>query len=103
MRYAARADKNQPEILDAATKIGATYELIRSVHGGCPDALIGFQGRNYLWEIKVPKEGRLSEIQKVWRDDWSGGKPFVIKTVDDVILWAGLVSCLPDQKRKVIG
>jgi hypothetical protein len=98
-----RQDKNQTEIGAALEKVGATVEPIRSLHGGCPDLLVGFQGRNYLIEVKVPKEGRLSEIQKVWRDDWSGGKPFVIRSVEDVILWAGLVSCLPDQKRKVIG
>ena len=102
MRYAARVDRNQKDIIDALEKIGASVEAIRSLHGGCPDLLVGFQGRNYLIEVKVPKEGRLSEIQKVWRDDWSGGKPFVIKSVEDVILWAGLVS-LPEQRRKVIG
>ncbi len=103
MRYAARVDRNQSVIIDALEKVGATVEPIRSTHGGCPDLLVGFQGRNYLIECKVPTEGRLSEIQKVWRDNWSGGKPFVIKTVDDVILWAELIGCLPDQKRKVIG
>ena len=99
---AMRQDKNQTEIMAALEKIGASVEAIRSLHGGCPDLLVGFQGRNYLIEVKVPKEGRLSDIQKVWRDDWSGGKPFVIKSVEDVILWAGLVS-LPEQRRKVIG
>ena len=103
MRYAARVDRNQSAIIDALEKVGATVETIRSVHGGCPDLVVGFQGRNYLIEVKVPIEGRLSEIQKVWRDDWSGGKPFVIKSVEDVILWSGLVSCPPDQKRKVMG
>jgi hypothetical protein len=100
---AARQDRNQTEIVDAFEKIGATVEAIRSLHGGCPDLLVGFQGRNYLIEVKVPKEGRLSDSQKVWRDNWSGGKPFVITSTDDVIMWAGLVSCLPDQKRKIIG
>lgn len=103
MRYAARVDRNQKDIIDALEKVGATVETIRSVHGGCPDLLVGFQGRNYLIEVKVPIEGRLSEIQMVWRDNWAGGKPFVIKTVDDVIMWAGLVTLLPDAKRKVIG
>lgn len=104
MRYRRRVDRNEAEIAAAFEKIGATVEHILSdSKGGIPDLLVGFQGRNYLIEVKVPKEGRLSEIQKVWRDDWSGGKPFVIRSVEDVILWAGLVSCLPDQKRKVIG
>ena len=100
---AMRQDKNQTEISAALEKIGASVEAIRSLHGGCPDLLVGFQGRNYLIEVKVPKEGRLSDIQKVWRDDWSGGKPFVIRSVDDVISWANLVMRTTDQKRKVIG
>jgi hypothetical protein len=90
-------------MIDAFEKLGASVETIRSVHGGCPDLLVGFQGRNYLIEVKVPIEGRLSEIQMVWRDDWAGGKPFVIRSVEDVILWVNLVNYTPDQKRKIIG
>lgn len=86
-----RADANQRGMKVAAEKMGATVELIRSLRPGCPDALVGFQGWNYLWEFKVLKTGRLSEGQKAWRDSWRGGKPFVIKDIGDVLAFFQLV------------
>lgn len=87
-----RADRNSREIKAAAEKLGCSFEFIRSLRPGCPDALVGFRGHNFLWEIKVPKEGRLSESQKKWRDGWSGDKPYVICTLGDVVAWHSLVS-----------
>ena len=91
MRTRARTDRNQAEVIRALEKLGATVEPIRSIRPGVPDLLVGFQGRNYLIEVKTPKTGRLSEAQKFWRDGWKGSKPFVIKTTDDVILWLSLI------------
>lgn len=98
MRTRARQDRNQVELVRALERLGCSVEPIRSLRGGVPDLLVGFQGRNYLIEIKVPKEGRLSESQKMWRDNWRGGKPFVLKTTDDVVIWVGLVSTLKEKK-----
>ncbi len=91
MRTRARQDRNQGEIVRALEKLGATVEPIRSLRGGVPDLLVGYRGKNYLIEIKAGKEGRLSESQKNWRDKWQGGKPFVVRSIDDVIIWQSLI------------
>jgi hypothetical protein len=92
MRWAARQDRNQDEIVRAFERLGASVQPIRAIKGGVPDLLVGFRGRNYLVEIKVPKEGRLSESQKEWREAWRGQMPFIIKTIADVILWMNNIS-----------
>lgn len=94
MRTRARKDRNEAEIVSALRKLGCTVEPIRSLRGGVPDLLVGKDGKNYLVEIKVPKEGRLSESQKNWRDTWKGGKPFVLRTTDDVVIWVGMIGAL---------
>ena len=49
-RYAAKIDKNQPEIVKALRKInGVTVQL------GMDDILVGYKGANYWIEIKEPE------------------------------------------------
>jgi hypothetical protein len=91
---AMRVDANQRDIIAAFAKMGASVEVIRSPKPGCPDLLVGFQGKNYLVEVKVPKTGRLSDAQKLWRDNWKGSKPFVMTGIDDVLAFVGLVGGL---------
>ena len=47
MRRAARIDRNQPEIVEALRKLGATVQLLHTDHDGIPDLLAGYQGRNF--------------------------------------------------------
>lgn len=51
-RYAARIDKNQPEIVKALRKAGFTVTPLHAVGGGCPDLLVGKRGKNALIEVK---------------------------------------------------
>jgi len=58
-RYAARADANQPEILEVLRGIGAQAWFI-----GWPlDLLVAFRGRFHVLEVKIPG-GRLNRKQK---------------------------------------
>ena len=81
----ARVDRNELEIVKALRQMGCTVERIRSLRPGCPDLLIGRFGVCYLAEIKVPKTGRLSEGQVKWHAEWQGGKPVILRSVDDAI------------------
>lgn len=94
MRRAA-SDANEKLIVDALRKMGCSVERIRSLRGGCPDLLIGLDGKNYLVEVKQPKTGRLSAAQIKWHSEWNGGAPLVVRAVDDVILFVNLL-----RKRK---
>ena len=82
MRYAARVDATQAEIVDALRAGGAYVWII-----GLPvDLLIGFQGKTALVECKVltgvkkRKQSRFTALQTAFMRDWLGG---TIATVTD--------------------
>lgn len=81
MRRAARVDANQPEIVEALRRVGATVQPLHQVGGGCPDLLIGFRNQNFLMEVKDgnkrPSEQRMSEAQHEWHRVWMGQKTIV--------------------------
>jgi hypothetical protein len=76
MRRAARADRNQPEIVAALRGVGATVQPLHTIGKGCPDALIGYRGRNLLFEIKdgllVPSKQALTSDELKWHEFWHG-------------------------------
>lgn len=55
MRYAARVDGNQEDIVKALRKIGATVTLLHRLGGGVPDLLVSFRQRWYVMECKTGK------------------------------------------------
>lgn len=76
MRRAAKVDANQPAIVDALRKAGATVTPLHAVGQGCPDILVGYRGKNYALEIKdgslPPSERRLTPAQQEWHAAWRG-------------------------------
>lgn len=76
MRRAAKIDANQPEIVEAARRMGCTVQPLHTVGGGVPDLLVGISGVNDLWEVKdgrkPPSERRLTADQLLWHDGWRG-------------------------------
>ena len=81
---ASRVDRNQPEIVDGLRKFGATVKILSAVGDGCPDILVGYNGKNYLMEIKdcqkPPSKRRLTDDQKKWHGKWKGQK-CVVETI----------------------
>ena len=75
-KYAARADANQPQIVDILRQVGATVQHLHMVGSGCPDIMVGFQGQNYLMEIKdgqkSPSKRKLTDDEQEWHDIWRG-------------------------------
>jgi hypothetical protein len=70
-RRAHKVDGNQAEIVAALRAVGATVQILSAVGDGCPDILVGRNGRNYLMEIKVPG-GKLTPDQVEWHCRWRG-------------------------------
>jgi phosphoserine phosphatase len=69
MRYAARVDKNQSEIVSALRAAGAYVWII-----GLPvDLLVGYNNRTYLVEIKNGPSKRLTKLQQDFFENWVGG------------------------------
>ena len=54
----SRVDANQAEIVAAFRAAGATVLHLHSIGHGCPDLLVGYQGRNLLVEVKTA-DGKL--------------------------------------------
>lgn len=49
---AKRADRNQPEIMQALRQVGAHVQTLHEIGKGCPDLLCMFRGEVYLLEVK---------------------------------------------------
>lgn len=75
-RRAHRTDANQSEIVDVLRKAGATVTPTHMVGDGFVDAVAGYQGINYLLEIKdgdkPPSARKLTEPEIRWHEEWRG-------------------------------
>lgn len=84
-KFSHRRDKNEKEIVAALRRFGATVSLIDAVRSdGVPDLLVGFDGRNYLIEVKS-RDGKLSPGQKRWHEKWKGMPPAVARTIREAV------------------
>ena len=76
MRRASKIDRNQPEIVDALRRAGASVQPLHSVGQGCPDLAVGFRGQTYLIETKdgslPPSRRKLTPAQTEWHAAWRG-------------------------------
>ena len=69
MRYAARVDANQDQIVVALRAAGASVWII-----GLPvDLLVGYKGHTFLVEIKTDAKKRLTTLQQDFFESWGGG------------------------------
>ena len=68
MRYAARVDANQDQIVSALRAAGAVVWII-----GLPvDLLVGYKNHTFLVEIKTDSKKRLTGLQSDFFENWSG-------------------------------
>ena len=68
MRYAARVDANQAQIVSALRAAGAYVWII-----GLPvDLLVGYKNHTFLVEVKDGPKKRLTALQQDFFDNWSG-------------------------------
>ena len=68
MRYAARVDKNQEQIVATLRAAGAYVWII-----GLPvDLLVGYKGKTFLVEVKDGPKKRLTVLQDDFFNNWSG-------------------------------
>ena len=76
MRRAARTDANQKEVVANLRKLGFSVQHLHQLGKGCPDLLIGKEGRNWLFELKDPDKPpsarQLTEDEKKWFHTWRG-------------------------------
>lgn len=94
MRTAARTDDNQADIVKALRDVGATVQPLHTIGRGCPDALVGFRGNNYLLEIKDGRKRaskrQLTPDEATWHDEWRG-QVTVVESEDDALTAIGAI------------
>lgn len=88
MRRAARIDDNQPAIVAALRRAGASVQHLHKVGEGCPDILVGHAGRNLALELKdgrkPPSDRRLTPAEQEWHAAWRG-QVATVYSIDDAL------------------
>lgn len=85
---AKKTDGNHKDIVTKLKKAGVSVMDCSSVGRGCPDLVIGYNGQNYLVEIKTIK-GKLNELQINFFTTWQG-QAIVIRDVKDIFTFLGI-------------
>jgi hypothetical protein len=69
-----RCDSNQLLIVAALRAAGASVAILAGVGGGVPDLLIGWQGKNYLLEVKnlEGRGDRFTPAELEFMEAWRG-------------------------------
>jgi len=71
-----RVDQNQARLVGELRWMGATVLHLHTVGKGCPDILVGYKGRNYLFEIKdpdkPPSKRKLTDDEEMFHNTWTG-------------------------------
>ena len=70
-RQHGRIDTNQPQIVDALRKAGATVAITSDLGHGFSDLVVGYHGTNYLIECKH-EENELTDDEATFFYNWEG-------------------------------
>jgi hypothetical protein len=87
MRYAARVDANQAQIVSALRGAGAYVWII-----GLPvDLLVGYNNQTFLVEIKDGPKKSLTRLQQDFFGNWVGGSLHRIDSPNDALRMIGVL------------
>ena len=87
MRYAARVDANQDQIVSALRSAGAYVWII-----GLPvDLLVGYKGHTFLVEIKTDNKKKFTKLQTDFFENWSGSTLARIDNPESALRMIGVV------------
>lgn len=84
MHLRGNTDQNQKEIVEGLRAAHRSVVSLHATANGCPDLLVGFQGYNFLLEVKRDKKAKLTPPQVDFHASWRGQRA-VITTLDEAI------------------
>ncbi len=88
MRYAARVDANQDQIVSALRAAGAYVWII-----GLPvDLLVGYKNHTFLVEVKTTSKKRLTKLQADFFETWTGGTVCRIDSPEAALRMIGVLN-----------
>jgi Holliday junction resolvase len=94
MRRLAKKDENHRGIVNGLRALGFSVLELHAVGSGCPDILVGWNGRERLLEIKTTdghkprgaRQAETNERQARFRDAWRGVPVARVTTIEDAIV-----------------
>lgn len=103
LRYPRKRDDNEKDIVQALRNVGAAVTHLDD--SGVPDLLVGYHGKTFLLEVKLPTkkdgtatkrvkdggEGELTESQVKWWKVWSGSPAAVVHSAEEALAAIGAV------------
>lgn len=84
-----RKDVNQAQLERALEQLGIAFADTSALGFGFPDLVVGYQGVNYLYEVKQTTKSKLTEKEQVFQARW-GGHYKVITQLEDILEDLGL-------------
>ena len=108
MRRAARVDANHGEIVEALLSVaGVAVHSLAGVGCGCPDLLVGAEGKTYLVEVKdgekYPSERTLTPDQRKWIERWTGSPVVILLNEATALSWARRIAAAPSTYANLFG
>lgn len=67
-----RKDIAQADIERGLAKLGISFADTSALGKGFPDLVIGYQGSNYLYEVKNTAKGKLTPLETNFQEGWQG-------------------------------
>lgn len=94
MRYAARVDANQAEIVKVLRDAGAYVWII-----GLPvDLLVGYKNTTFLVEVKDGSKKRLTALQDDFFQNWTGSTLARIDSPEAALRMIGVLREIPTNE-----
>ena len=89
-----RTDSNQTQLVKDLRSLGCSVLILSNVGKGCPDILIGLNGKNLLLEIKdgskPPSKRKLTEHEAKFFNTWKG-QVALVSSFDEALKLIGTV------------
>ncbi len=63
---------NQNQIVKELREYGMSVSHTHIIGKGFPDIVVGYLGKNYLFEVKNNRKKKITEKESVWLDNWQG-------------------------------
>ena len=106
--HQGRTDANHGEIVTALRSVaGVSVCSLAGLGFGCPDLLIGANGRTYLAEVKdgekTPSRRSLTHDQKKWIREWTGSAVVILLDAGKAKSWARRIAAAPSTFAGVFG
>lgn len=90
MRYAAKVDENQAQIVSALRDVpGCAVKDLSRMGAGWPDLAVGYRGLTTFLEVKG-RGKKLTDAQRKWHAEWTGSV-HIVHDADEALKAIGVL------------